>query len=316
MSSRLFRFTTMIPVPADHRGVVESARRAEALGYDVLVIPDHLPQALAPLPTLVAVAGATSRIRIGTHVLNNDLRHPAVLAQDLATIDVLSGGRLEIGIGAGWNRPEYEQAGISYDPIGRRVSRMEESIKVLKGLFADAPFSFAGEFYQITEMSGSPKPVQRPHPPFMVGGGGRRVLSIGGREAQIVGLAPRLAAPDRPDVLGCLAEGTLEKVGWIRAAAGGRADEVEISTYPPLTPVTITGDRRAAAREVAGQLKALFGLELSEDDVLGSPHIFLGTVDELVEKCLELRERFGITNVNVRGAMEEFAPVMERLAGK
>ena len=305
----------MIPVPADHRAVVESARRAEALGYDVLVIPDHLPQALAALPALMAVASATSRIRIGTHVLNNDLRHPAVLAQDLATIDVLSGGRLEIGIGAGWNRVEYEQAGISYDPIGRRVSRMEESIKVLKGLFADAPFSFAGEFYQITEMSGAPKPVQRPHPPFMVGGGGRRVLSIGGREAQIVGLAPRVQSPERPDVVGCLAEGSLEKVGWIRAAAGDRADEVEISTYPPLTPVTITGDRRAAAREVADQLKALFGLELSEDDVLGSPHIFLGTVDELVEKCLELRERFGITNVNIRGAMEEFAPVLERLAG-
>ncbi|HEY7202093.1 MAG TPA: TIGR03621 family F420-dependent LLM class oxidoreductase [Candidatus Dormibacteraeota bacterium] len=315
MSLRPFRFMASGGQPKDHRELVEHARRAEALGYDALVIADHLLQQFAPLPALAAVAGATTRLRLATFVLNNDLRHPAVLAQELATLDVLSGGRLDIGLGAGWNRSEYERAGIPFDPIGRRVSRMEEAIAVLKGLFADGPFSFAGEHYRIAEMEGWPKPVQRPHPPLMIGGGGRRVLSIAGREARIVSLAPRLPTPDNPDVRGCLAEGTAEKVGWVRAAAGDRFDEIEICTYPPLEPVTVTTDRRARAREVADRLRAAFRVEVTEDEVLDSPHIFLGTVDELVEKCLSLRERFGISNVMVRAQIEEFAPVVERLAG-
>jgi probable F420-dependent oxidoreductase len=316
MSLRPFRFMASAGQPRDRRDLVEHARRAEALGYDVMVIPDHLLQQFAPLPALVAVADATERLRIGTFVLNNDLRHPAVLAQELATLDVLSGGRLEIGLGAGWNRIEYDRAGIAYDPIGRRVGRMEEAIRVLKGLFGPGPFSFEGQHYRISEMEGWPKPVQQPHPPFMVGGGGRRVLSIAGREAQIVSLAPRLAAPDRPDVRGCLSEGTAEKIGWVRAAADGRFDEIEISTYPPLNQVTITGDRRSAARALADQLRARFGDAPAEDELLESPHVFIGTVDELVEKCLAMRERLGISNVMVRTQIDEFAPVVERLAGR
>jgi len=315
MSLRPFRFMASAGQPKDHRELVEHARRAEALGYDELVIADHLLQQFAPLPALAAVAGATTRLRLATFVLNNDLRHPAVLAQELATLDVLSGGRLDIGLGAGWNRAEYERAGIPFDPIGRRVSRMEEAIAVLKGLLADGPFSFAGEHYRIAEMEGWPKPVQRPHPPVMIGGGGRRVMSIAGREAQMVSLAPSLPTPENPDVRGCLAEGTAEKIGWVRAAAGDRFDEIEICTYPPLDPVTITTDRRARAREVADRLRAGLQVEVTEDEVLDSPHIFLGTVDELVEKCLSLRERFGISNVMVRAQIEEFAPVVERLAG-
>jgi probable F420-dependent oxidoreductase len=315
MSTRPFRFTTMFGQPTDHGQLIERARRAESLGYDVVVIADHLLNQLSPLPTLVAVAEATTRLRIGTYVLNNDLRHPAVLAQDLATVDLLSGGRLEIGIGAGWNQVEYERAGIPFDPIGTRVTRMEESIRVLKGLFADGPFSFEGQHYRIAEMDGLPKPHQRPHPPFLVGGGGRRVLGIGAREAQIVGLAPRLKSASEPDILGCMAAGTLEKIGWVRSAADGRFGDIEFSTYNPLAPLTITGDRRAAAREACDQIRSRYGVEVTGDDLLDSPHAFIGTVDELVEKCLGLRERFGITNINVRGAMDEFAPVVERLAG-
>ncbi|HXM55192.1 MAG TPA: LLM class F420-dependent oxidoreductase, partial [Candidatus Dormibacteraeota bacterium] len=157
---------------------------------------------------------------------------------------------------------------------------------------------------------------QKPHPPFMIGGGGRRVLSIAGREAQIVSLAPRLPAPEQPDIRSCLAEGTAEKVGWVRAAADGRADDVELSTYSPLEPITITTDRRAKARELADRLRARVGVELTEDELLDSPHVFFGTVDELVEKCLDMRERFGITNVMAHGQIEEFGPVVERLAGR
>ena len=315
MSSRPFRFMAGAGRPADHRELVEHARRAEALGYDALVISDHLMQPLAPLPALAAVAAATTRLRVATFVLNNDLRHPAVLAQELATLDVLSGGRLDVGLGAGWNRVEYERSGIAFDPVGRRVSRMEEAIAVLKGLFADGPFSFDGAHYRIAEMDGLPKPVQRPHPPLMIGGGGRRVLGIAGREAQIVSLAPSVPTPEHPDVVGCLAEGTAEKIGWVRAGAGDRFDEIEICTYPPLEPVTVLADRRARAREVADQLRAAFQVEVTEDQVLDSPHIFLGTVDELVEKCLSLRERYGISNVMVGAQIEAFAPVVERLAG-
>src|SRR5206468_456136 len=160
--------------------------------YDALLISDHLLDQLAPLPALAAIAQATSRLRLGTFVLNNDLRHPAVLAQELATIDVLSEGRLEIGLGAGWNVPEYEAAGLPFDRHAVRFARMSEALQILKGLFGDAPFTFDGEHYQISQMEGWPKPVQRPHPPILIGGGGRTVLSFAARYAQIVGLAPRL----------------------------------------------------------------------------------------------------------------------------
>src|SRR5204862_1026238 len=133
--------------------------------------------------------------------------------------------------------------------------------------------------------------VQRPHPPFMVGGGGPRVLGIAAREAQIVSLAPRLVSPERPDIAGCLAAGTAEKVARIRSVAGDRFDDIEICTYPPLLPITITDDRRARARELSDLLRERFGMEVGDDDLLDSPHVFIGTVDEMVEKCLELRER-------------------------
>jgi len=143
----------------------------------VLIFSDHLLDQLAPVPAMATVAAATEKLRVGTFVLNNDLRHPVVLAQELASLDLLSEGRLEIGIGAGWNQPEYEQSGIAIDPIGKRISRMEEAITVLKGLFADGPFSFRGKHYTVTDMEGGPKPVQKPHPPFP----GRRRWAPGAR---------------------------------------------------------------------------------------------------------------------------------------
>jgi probable F420-dependent oxidoreductase len=313
VTSRPFRFLASRGHLDDFRQLVARARRAEALGYDALALSDHLmPGVPAPLPALVAAAEATTRLRVGTFVFNNDLRHPAVLAQELATVDAFSGGRLEIGLGAGWNRVEYERSGIPFDPIGTRVSRMEEAIRVLKGLLAGGPFSFAGQHYQISEMEGW-ETIQKPHPPLMIGGGGPRVLGIAGREAQSVSLAPRLVSPEQPDVLGCLAAGTEKKVEHIRAAAAGRYPE--ICTYAPFYPVTITRDRRGRARELADKVRRDYRVEVGEDDLLDSPHVFIGTVDELVEKCLAMRERFGITAVVVP-EIEEFAPVVERLAGR
>ncbi len=313
---RPFRFAVGIGQGVELPGLVEYARRAESLGYAALLIPDHLLDPRAPLPTLAAVAAATSRLRIGTFVLNNDLRHPAVLAQELATLDQLSGGRLEIGLGAGWNAEEYQKAGLKFDTHRVRVERLGEAVQVLKGLFAEGPFSFHGRHYQIDGLEGRPRPVQQPHPPFLIGGGGRRMLQLAGREAQVVGLAARIPAPYRHNAQSCLAEATAEKLSWVREAAGARFAALELNTYPVLAPIRVTPAALAAARDLAGELQARDGGELSADALLDSPHLFFGTVEQLVEKCLRLRERFGISYIMAGGAMEEFAPVVERLAGR
>jgi probable F420-dependent oxidoreductase len=186
---------------ADAREIVSGpelarrAREAESIGYHELVIPDHLIPQLGPIAGCAWIAAATTKLRVGSFVHNNDLRHPALLAQELASIDVLSGGRLDVAIGAGWNKPEYDAIGLAFDPTPVRQARLIEAIAVLKGAFADTPgegFSFAGESYRITGLDGQPKPVQQPHPPFLVGGGGRKTIELAAREADIVGLAPRI----------------------------------------------------------------------------------------------------------------------------
>ncbi|MGC9665590.1 TIGR03621 family F420-dependent LLM class oxidoreductase [Planosporangium sp. 12N6] len=295
------------------------ARRAEASGYSGLVVPDHLLDQHAPIPVLATVAAVTERLRIGTFVFNAGLRHPAVLAQDLASLDVLSGGRLEIGIGAGWNRPEHDAIGLPFEPVATRVSRLAETIAVLKGCFGDGPFSFTGEHFTITGLDGRPKPVQRPHPPLFVGGGGRRTLTLAGRQAQIVGLAPRLTLGDdgvtKPDPRSLTAAATEEKIRWVREAAGGRFDEIELNTYPTGGPVVVTNHARAEAQRRADELRRLTGVDLTVDEVLESPHVFIGSVDDLTRKIVELRDRFGISSVMV-GDIDQLAPVVERLAGR
>ena len=220
---RPFRFLADVGEVESAAELRERAHRAEATGYAVMVLPDHLVIPLGPIATLATVAAATERLRIGTFVLNNDLRHPMVLAQELATLDVLSEGRLEIAIGAGWNIAEYTAAGIPFDRSPTRSARLEESVAVLKGLFGEGPFSFAGEHYTITEADGVPKPIQRPHPPFFIGGGGRRTLSLAGREADIVGLAPRIQpGTTLVDPRSLTVDAAAEKLTWVRDAAGER----------------------------------------------------------------------------------------------
>jgi probable F420-dependent oxidoreductase len=316
---RPFRFLTDASDPVPGRSLAETARRAEAIGFSVLVIPDHLVGQLAPIPAMATMAAATERLRIGTFVLNNDLRHPAVLAQDLASLDVLSDGRLEIGIGAGWNRPEYDAIGLPFDPVGTRVARLEEGVKVLKGCFADGSFSHAGPHYTITDYDGLPKPIQRPHPPLFIGGGGRRLLGLAGREADIVGLAPRLMPGDqtqpRADPRSITFEATAEKIGWIRAAAGERFDRLELNVYPTVVPITVTDHARSEARAAIDRIRARTGVEIGEDDLLASPHAYIGSIDGLVEKFEMLRERLGISSI-MTGEIDELAPVVERLAGR
>jgi probable F420-dependent oxidoreductase len=311
---RPFTFLAAIQAVMDSATLAAEARRAEAMGFTALVVPDHLIEQLSPIPALATIASATERLRIAAFVHNNDLRHPAMLAQDLASLDVLSGGRLDVAIGAGWNRPEYDAIGLPFDPTPVRQARLEESVAVLKGCFGDGPFSFAGEHYAIRDLDGHPKPVQRPHPPFLIGGGGRRTLALAGREADIVGLAPRILSGQRSDPSSLTVAATAEKIGWVREAAGDRFDDLVFNIYPSGWPIIVTADPRGEAARVVEHLRGRTAVDLTVDDVLDAPHVFVGTIDGLVEKFRMLRERLGISSFMV-GDIDELAPVVERLAG-
>jgi len=317
VTARPFRFSVGGGAPTSAKALAARARKAEAIGYSAYLLSDHLLNALAPVPALAAIAAATEKLRIGMFVLNNDLRHPAVLAQELATLDVLSEGRLEIGIGAGWNEPEYKWSGIPFKAVPVRVSRLEESIAVLKGLFADRPLTFSGRHYTITEMDGRPKPVQKPHPPILIGGGGKRVLRLAAREAQIVGFAPRIGAKVG-GFQSCTFEATREKVGWVKEAAGARFDELELNTYPALQPsaTNVTAEPRAAAEALLKRINERESSGLTVDELLDSPHVFIGTVDGLVEKFTLLRDELGISNFMIGSGLDDFAPIVKRLAGR
>jgi probable F420-dependent oxidoreductase len=309
-----FRFLADAFDATSARELGERARAAEDLGVTTFVLPDHLVPQLAPVPYLATVAALTERLRIGAFVHNNDLRHPAVLAQELATLDVLSGGRLDVAIGAGWNEPEYRAIGLAFDPVRVRQARLAEAIGVIKGCFREGPFSFAGEHYTITDYDAQPKPVQRPHPPFFIGGGGRRTLELAAREADIVGLAPRILSEQRGDPSSITWAATEEKLEWVRAVAGARFDDLEFNVYPSQWPIVVTDDLRAEARKVVDRMRERTGQELSEQDVIDSPHIFIGSVDRFVEKFSELRERLGVNSFLV-GSLDELGSVVERLAG-
>jgi probable F420-dependent oxidoreductase len=309
-----FRFLAEARAIASGRELAETARRAEASGIDVLVIPDHLIPQLGPISAMSAIAAATERLRISAFVLNNDLRHPAVLAQELASLDVLSEGRLDVAIGAGWNRPEYEAIGLRFDPTPVRQARLGEAIAVLKGCFSDGPFSFDGEHYRLKDYDAEPKPIQRPHPPFFIGGGGRATLTLAAREAQIVGLAPRISRAGGGDPSSVTFSATAEKIGWVREAAGNRFDQLELNVYPSLTGISITDQPLREATEVADRLAQRSGVRVSPEELLESPHIFIGSVDSFVEKFQRLRGELGISSIMV-GEVGELAPVVERLAG-
>jgi probable F420-dependent oxidoreductase len=290
----------------------DGARQWEDLGYSTLFVPDHfVDHPLAPIPAMAMVAEATERLRIGSLVLGNDYKHPVVLAREAATLDLLSDGRLELGVGAGWMTVDYEKAGIPLQPAGTRVDRLAESLTVLRGLFADQPFSFAGEHYQITDLDGSPKPVQRPGPPIIVGGGAKRVLSLAAREADIVGINANLrrGEPQHPDAAQSLsAAATDQKLAWVRAAAGPRFDDLEIQQYAGF--VFFTNDRQSLAEAMAP------AFDVTPEVALETPIALVGTVDQMIDDLIARRERWQMSYVVVDDAVaEQFAPVVDRLAG-
>jgi probable F420-dependent oxidoreductase len=258
----------------------------------------------------MAAADATTNLRVGSLVFDNDYRHPVVLAKEAATIDLFSEGRLDLGLGAGWLASDYEKAGIPLDTAGTRIERMEEGLKIIKGLLAGGSFSFSGKHYQINELEGTPLPVQKPHPPILVGGGGRRMLRLAAREADIVNVNYDLREGriNRELVRTGMAKATDDKLEWIKEAAGERMDRIELSLTIFLA--TITDDRESMAAGVSS------GLGMEPADILDTPHFLLGTVDQIADDLRSRRVRYGISYVIVPGEVTEaFAPVVERLAG-
>jgi probable F420-dependent oxidoreductase len=272
-------------------------------------MPDHFTEQLAPVPALMAAADATERLRIGAIVWDNDYKHPVVLAKELATMDVLSGGRLEIGIGAGWMQTDYDQAGIPYDPAPVRIDRMIEGIEVIRGCMAPGPFSFSGTHYTLTGYEGLPKPLSRP--PLLVGGGGPRMLRYAARQADIVGVNPVLTSGriDASTISSMSAEEVDAKVAIVHEAAGDRLAAIEMNIRAFL--VAIGPDAAAATEGVS----AMVGVP--ESMVAASPFALVGPPTKLAEDLLARRERWGFSYVIVGGEnLDDFAPVVAALAGR
>ena len=311
---RPFRFGVSVHGSKSGAEWRDIARQVEASGYSTLLLPDHLGDQLSPIPALAAAADATSTLRIGSLVFDNDFRHPVMLAREAATLDVLSGGRLELGVGAGWLKPEYEQAGIPFEPARVRIARMEEAIQIVKGLFADGPVDFAGQYYTIAGLEGFPKPVQRPHPPLHVGGGGRYLLSVAAREADIIGFIPR-ARPDGQgqDIMDATPEALEQKIAWVREAAGERFADLELGIL--VAQVFTTEDREQAAQFIATTLAA--GYNVSTAQILQAPYLLIGSIDQICEDLQVRRERYGISYISVfEQSLEALTPVIARLAGQ
>jgi probable F420-dependent oxidoreductase len=310
VANRPFRFSVQASTAPDRKAWAELARKAEDLGYSTLFMPDHFGDQLAPVPALMAAADATTSLRIGALVLDNDYKHPVVLAKELATLDVLSDGRLEVGIGAGWMRSDYEQSGIPYDAPGVRVDRFEEGIAILKGAFRDGPFSFEGKHYTITGYDGTPKPVQQPYPPILIGGGAKRVLGIAGREADIVGVNFDLRGGQIDGTLGVngTAESTRQKLDWVRAGAGDRFEDIEL--HVNIFMAQVTNDKDATVAAIAA------GFSLTPEQAVDVPYGLVGTIDDMIETLRERRELFGFSYLTFPAPQaEELAPVVAALAG-
>jgi probable F420-dependent oxidoreductase len=309
-STRKFRFGVMAPRAESATQYREIARKAEDLGYSTLYVPDHfVDHPLGPIPAMAMAAEATTTLRVGSLVFGNDYRHPVVLARDAATLDLLSDGRLELGIGAGWMTVDYEKAGIPLDPPGVRITRMQEAVTIIKGLMTDGPFSFQGEHYTITELDGQPKPVQQPCPPIVIGGGGKRVLSYAAREADIVGINANLrsgVAEDPTSAVSLNPASTDDKLAWVREAAGDRYDRIEIQSLIGFQ--MFTDDAAGLAEAMAP------AFQTTPDAVLDSPVALVGTLDEMIETLERRRERWDMTyHVIGHDHLDAFAPAVERL---
>jgi len=307
---RRFRFGVQLHTAGSGEEWTGLARRAEELGYSTLFLPDHFGDQLAPLPAMAAAAAVTKTLRVGALVFDNDYKHPVVLAKELATLDVLSGGRVEVGLGAGWMASDYEQSGIPYDPPKVRVDRFEEGLAIITGLFGPEPVTVEGSHYQVRAMNGLPKPVQSPRPPILIGGGMKRMLALAGRHADIVGINPTIpnGAVDAEAARSGTATHTDQKLAWVREAAGDRYGDLEINLLN--FTCIVTDDREKVTQDFA----PLFGI--SPEELLEFPHALVGSIDQICASIEQRRDRWDASYVVVQqDVMEAMAPVVARLAG-
>lgn len=304
-----FRFGIQASGKGSRAEWLDLARAAEDLGYSTLSLPDHFDDQLAPVPAMMAAAAVTEALRVCALVFDNDYKHPVILAKELATMDLLSDGRMEIGLGAGWMRTDYDKLGIPYDSAGVRIDRFVEGLEIIRRCMSGETFSFHGTHYTITEYAGTPRPVQAA-PPVLIGAGGPRMLGIAAREADIVGINPSLhTGVINAEVIGGMtAESVAEKVARVRAAAGDRLAQIELNIRAFLT--NVTEDGAAARAGLAGAMGV--PVEMLET----SPFALIGAPGELIEKLQQRREEYGISYVIVGpDDVHTFAPVVAALAG-
>jgi probable F420-dependent oxidoreductase len=308
---KTFRFGVNVGPSRSRADWVEKARKLEDLGYATLTVPDHLSDFLAPMPALISAAEATKSLRVGTNVLNNDFRHPVLVAREAATVDVLTEGRLQLGLGAGHMQSEYEQAGFDFDAGGIRVERLAEAVTIIKGLLKGEQVAFSGRHYRVTGHAIYPHPVQQPHPPILIGGNGGSLLALAAREADIVGFSGitfrRGGAV--PDISGWRGSEIDKRMRLVREVAGDRYARLELNAL--VQRVVVTEYRRQAAEELATRWT-----QLTPDEILESPYVLIGTVDQIIEDLQVRRKRWGISYYVVfEPYVGAFAPVVLRLAG-
>lgn len=303
---RPFRFGIPLAEGGPPADLAEEAKVAEALGYSTLQSFDQLAlERSSPIPALAFAAAVTTKIRISSYVLDNGYRHPVVLAKEAVALDQLSGGRLELGIGAGYSEDEYRGSGLAFPPGAERVARLEEAVAILKDLFRDGRVSRARGHYGVDAFTLPAQPVQRPWPPLMLAGARQRLLTLAGREADIVSLA--VTSWDFQARGGPGLEDARRKIAWARGAAGPRAGEVE---FEILINARFGATRAGAIAEASARTGA--PTEVLQD----SPYLVAGPPEEIAETLRERRRDLGISyfSVRPRGAMREFARVIHLLA--
>lgn len=306
-----FRFGVVAESASSREQWITLVRKVEDLGYASFLLADHFVNEFPPIAALMAAADATKTLRVGSFVFDNDFRHPALLAKEVATLDLLSGGRFELGIGAGWHRPEYEQIALPFERAGVRISRLEEALHIMKQFFVAEAVTFVGKHYIVTDLKAFPKPLQRPHPPIFIGGGGKRLLSLAGREADIVGLHLKINDDGTVDASERSEAAMAQKVEWVRQAAGERFPNIELNIL--IGAVVITENRQQAAEQY---IREMGRPGMTAERVLAAPYLFIGRVEQIIEQIQRLRERFGISYFVVGDEhMEDLAPVVARLTG-
>jgi probable F420-dependent oxidoreductase len=283
------------------------ARRLEAIGYGGLVMADHVVgNGLSPFPALAAAAAATTTLRLGTLVIDNDFRNPLLLAREAATVDVISNGRFELGIGAGWHDRDNHSLGISYDVPAVRVERLAEAVPLIKRLWTEDEVTHAGTYYRHDKAHSGPRPAQRPHPPILIAGGGDRILELAVKESDIVGVVPRTRRDGAPDRAAYSWETAIDRFAYVRRLLGDR--DIELNTL--VFGMTVTGDRPAAIAELATRMEGA-----PAEMIERSPFFLVGSLDEMRAQLLRVREAFGVTYFNVRGEhIEAFAPLARELS--